>query len=158
MIEGVDEILQIFMHSQLPPKVRIKSESIPHLQKVEQKIERLKGKYVKMDREYKRLHGIFMNSEHRKKEKDLLTNLKVQEAELYNLREHYNAMLRYNEQNQVSLYRSHQVAGRLQNQLDSLASQIRQFKRKHNELNRIVREEEFTLKTNHQHMTDLLTA
>lgn len=62
---------------------------------------------MKMDREYKRLHTIFINSEHRKKEKDIITGIKVQEGEIFNLREHYNAMIRYNEQHQVSLYKSH---------------------------------------------------
>jgi hypothetical protein len=67
---------------------------------MDHKIERLKSKYFKIDREYKRLHGIFINSEHLKKEKEILTKIKVHEGELFNLRDHYSAMVRYNEQHQ----------------------------------------------------------
>jgi hypothetical protein len=77
MIEGVNDILQIYSQSQLPPKVRLKTEAMPYLQRLDLKIDRLKSKYMKMDREYKRLHTIFINSEHRKKENDIITGIKV---------------------------------------------------------------------------------
>jgi septal ring factor EnvC (AmiA/AmiB activator) len=50
-----------------------------------------------MDREYKKLHQILLNSEQRKKEKDLITGIKVAEEDLLHQREHYFALVKYNE-------------------------------------------------------------
>lgn len=97
MIEGVDEILQIYMQTQFPVKQRVVKSDLTYLQKIDHKMERLKIKYLKMEREYKRLQIIYMNSEHRKKEKDLITMIKVQEGDLANLRDHHQSLLRYNE-------------------------------------------------------------
>jgi len=60
------------------------------LQRLESKIDRYKRKYSKMQKEYERLYSILINSEHRKKEKDLITQMRVTEADVMRLGEHYH--------------------------------------------------------------------
>jgi hypothetical protein len=43
-----------------------------------------------MQKEYERLYSILINSEHRKKEKDLITQMRVTEADVMRLGEHYH--------------------------------------------------------------------
>ena len=50
-----------------------------------------------MENEYKRLEYILLNSEHLKKEKELKTQVKKTEIEVYALREHHQALSKYNE-------------------------------------------------------------
>jgi hypothetical protein len=76
------------------------------LQRKDHKIEKLHLKHEKMMVQYKNLYGILINSEHRKKEKDLQTEISVKEAELDTLRDHFNRLVKANEKNIHAIYKT----------------------------------------------------
>lgn len=73
--------------------------TIDVINKIDHLIAKCRAKMDKMVQEYKNLHQIFINSEQRKREKQIKAQIQVNEAELQKLREHYNGLVRYNEGN-----------------------------------------------------------
>ena len=128
------------------------------IHKIDSIIDKCRRKMQKMDSAYKKLHHIYINSEQRKREKEVKAKIQMNEQDLQKLREHYNGMVRYNENNINAVVKTSVATKQMMNQIQSYQNEIKIYKHRHLELTRVLRDENYISKTQHQGLSDLLTA